>query len=1151
MKKDTYKILRDAPTEKDAFSGGGHERSANALSTSIKQLDEIDAVIGLDGAWGSGKSSIIKMSKAQLNKSDQTDNKKYLFMTFDLWANQSLPFRRAFLEKFIEWAQTETKPSKKVREYLEEKARQIGGKEELIETSTDVHFNALGAIMVLLLPIMPLAYVWLSPFAVKAKVQECVADCTGYAGIQAWLISNASFIMLLFFISIYVAILIRFISLCWEHGNFLTALKKVAGLIERKSEGYRDRKLIRDVDPSTTEFSKTFREILAKLQTDTKRVVCIFDNIDRLQADRVAIVWSDVQAVLERDNDAKIEQVLSAIIPYDRNVIRDALDANVQKRNTANHDDLFRKSFDIIHHVALPVVSDISAFLKSKLSEAMPEQIDTDTLNRVSRIFDYHLGESNSTPRQITAFVNELGSVWFEWNQEIPIDVVSIFVLNRESLETTRSTAAISKITQSEFSNRTKANKQELEEWLAMLIFSAPKEQAMQIALLEPISRELKRHNSSRLVKELRQAEAFEHMLGRVVSTQALPMAKELNDYDHALENLSSLGIEHDFVQEAVNTMVSQVAHLKAAHWEDIPVYEGVLSLPTLVRKEERLTTIQFIVQWAENSLQTVSEREEDAGQCWIDAIDKMREALIAAGITQEEWLDIQKTIHLPKGAKFICGTAIKAGDHGIEISKFNTQGRAAGLVDQLGAEIESASINLPTIVEQIMPLIKTSAKKLMQQVGKTLDTIESQNFDAQNRLALIKSYVALARARGWKNSQNDLETLKNDGAIFQHISTLLQTEELSETGWTDTIAELVILLVLALDSIEVNPNTLQSHPRLGNIAAAANWFNTNVLKHALTEVELTRVIAAVKRQAVDYMYVFRSGNAENQPPIVSQIGVALLHEPPGVQLVQKDFLNRVDKLMELSTEGVVKYASVLDKSHPDWENVDPLSVSLSFVMSISTEDQQHCPNFLKKLDAALIDRSADFWSDDFSNDTTVLTLLENRLLHGGLNIPVAKIKGPIIEHLVNVLTMGTKPVRELSTIVDALPTTSRKSAHKDFLERLTGKPVDAENIMNLVSEYPSLLQEMAYEVAPSPAFEKILMPMLENLNEDFVKLIKTKSDVFKRVIEQVGENGFERVKEVLVSVQSGEFNLQELGNVLGVEIGKKDNESEVDISGQ
>lgn len=95
-----HNILYDQPVNVDAFSGAGHKRTAKALIAAIREFDGTNRAIGLEGQWGSGKSSVIAIAETELRESGD----HYRFFTFDLWRNQTSSFKRAFLEELISWA---------------------------------------------------------------------------------------------------------------------------------------------------------------------------------------------------------------------------------------------------------------------------------------------------------------------------------------------------------------------------------------------------------------------------------------------------------------------------------------------------------------------------------------------------------------------------------------------------------------------------------------------------------------------------------------------------------------------------------------------------------------------------------------------------------------------------------------------------------------------------------------------------------------------------------------------------------------------------------------------------------------------------------------------------------------------------------------
>ena len=96
-------LLEDSPASVDSF--GAHSR----VSTAIAELIASDApggkVIGLEGGWGTGKTTVTHLLKERLS-----GNPEHGFVVFDTWAHEGDPLRRTFLEEMInslvdrEWA---------------------------------------------------------------------------------------------------------------------------------------------------------------------------------------------------------------------------------------------------------------------------------------------------------------------------------------------------------------------------------------------------------------------------------------------------------------------------------------------------------------------------------------------------------------------------------------------------------------------------------------------------------------------------------------------------------------------------------------------------------------------------------------------------------------------------------------------------------------------------------------------------------------------------------------------------------------------------------------------------------------------------------------------------------------------------------------
>lgn len=83
-------IVSTAPCNDDWFEGQSHKRIASKIADII--LDESQhGIIGIDGGWGSGKSNLVGLTQKAIAERVKNDkNKKYEFVTFDVWAQPKL-----------------------------------------------------------------------------------------------------------------------------------------------------------------------------------------------------------------------------------------------------------------------------------------------------------------------------------------------------------------------------------------------------------------------------------------------------------------------------------------------------------------------------------------------------------------------------------------------------------------------------------------------------------------------------------------------------------------------------------------------------------------------------------------------------------------------------------------------------------------------------------------------------------------------------------------------------------------------------------------------------------------------------------------------------------------------------------------------------
>ena len=92
--KYEYKLLREEVASQDAFSQKTHEHIADSI-VSLIENEKGGTTIGLEGSWGSGKSTVISLMTSKLS-----DAKVFIF---DAWAHEGDCLRRIFLESILEF----------------------------------------------------------------------------------------------------------------------------------------------------------------------------------------------------------------------------------------------------------------------------------------------------------------------------------------------------------------------------------------------------------------------------------------------------------------------------------------------------------------------------------------------------------------------------------------------------------------------------------------------------------------------------------------------------------------------------------------------------------------------------------------------------------------------------------------------------------------------------------------------------------------------------------------------------------------------------------------------------------------------------------------------------------------------------------------
>ena len=514
----TY-LLEDLPAEKDAF--GPHQRVADAICDLVTSPNETGGkAIGLEGGWGSGKSTVVNFVAQSLDKS-----KDYQIVLFDAWSHEGDPLRRTCIEAIIKSLQKCGWLGKaKWDETLEEIAKRRK------ETTTSITPSAtwLGTALAVSVFAVPIGVTLLRPI-IKAGIASGINQ-------QPWLFFLMSLLALAPF-GVLLGNLIRVAFLLFydltkgRRGsrNWAGEWSFVVGEAVKETRT----KSFEMPDPTSIEFQQYFdnamSEALGGKKNKKRRLVLILDNLDRVEPESAVAIWSTLQTFIQQSNGGNGNEWFSSIwvlVPYDPSGIRKLWDGKASRtvkgedpnRSTSRPSSSFLdKSFQIRFQVPPPVLSDWKSYLFTLVERAMPSH--GDDCHDLYRVYEYCRTKSiPPTPRQLKLYVNQIGAIHRQWEHTFPLGHVAYYVAHSQ-----RQTPMIDRLLTDEFPPEAAVRMLDdgLEASLAGLAFNVEAKKGMELLLSDSIQQCLLGGSGEELVEISKTSAAgFWPVTEKVVSTK-------------------------------------------------------------------------------------------------------------------------------------------------------------------------------------------------------------------------------------------------------------------------------------------------------------------------------------------------------------------------------------------------------------------------------------------------------------------------------------------------------------------------------------------------------------------------------------------------------------------------------------------------------
>lgn len=425
LTKNEFNFLPDDPVTKDEF--GSHNLVAESIGNKIES-DDSGITIGLEGTWGSGKSSVILMLQERWKKRD--DIKVF---TFDAWSHQGDPLKRAFLEELIARLQSESegrkpwlskRPDDCDQEY--EKCKNCGKRLECRpdEIRDELRLRREHNTIVS----EPTVTDWGKTFAIATLAMPIgVALMSAAPKLTGWYFWLGTILAASPLIIIGACIIYRLFKK--EHatnllGEFVGKTKEITKHTTQRS-----------VDPTAIEFREYYWKILRlSLEGNNRKLVIVVDNLDRVESETALAIWGTMHTFLESHNhqEDEIAKRIWLIVPYDPTSIVKLWGGNrgEEGKPTGLARPFKEKTFQVRYRVAQPLASRWEDYFKARMEDAFPKQ-DEDTYHNIYHIFRIQAvpgyGCNMPTPREMKLFINRMVALGEQHFSDVSLEEIALY----------------------------------------------------------------------------------------------------------------------------------------------------------------------------------------------------------------------------------------------------------------------------------------------------------------------------------------------------------------------------------------------------------------------------------------------------------------------------------------------------------------------------------------------------------------------------------------------------------------------------------------------------------------------------------------------------------------------------------------------------
>lgn len=480
MTNNNYpQFISNLPCGEDYTEGKPQERLAVAIaehiiSTDSKDENKLPRIIGLKGEWGTGKSNVIKILDKPNEKLQEAHTvlkqikEEYHIFEYDAWGYQEDLQRRSFLETLTSKLLKEgfLSESEKVESW--ETKKPITWKKKLEELLAHKRITDNKSI-----PVFNGGALWAALSLSLTPISAFIAERLESQKV----LENIPLLVLIAFCPILLGVIVWLFACIFNkdarHWGYLLKISKDATTSTKNFE------TINEVEPTVAKFIRWMKDLSDNISEYKKpKLIIVYDNMDRLPADKVKELWSSIHTFFAEKGFKNIW----VIIPFDEKHLSCAFGESEEKEQLTKH--FISKTFPVVYRVTPPVITDYQKLFDNLYSQAFGE---TEEKNREKIYRILRLEKPNATIREIIEFINLLVALKQIWKNEIDLLYCAVFKLKEDKITSDAVGQILSGDYLGDYFKSIIPNNEALQTNIAALVYGVSKDLAEQIPMIKYI----------------------------------------------------------------------------------------------------------------------------------------------------------------------------------------------------------------------------------------------------------------------------------------------------------------------------------------------------------------------------------------------------------------------------------------------------------------------------------------------------------------------------------------------------------------------------------------------------------------------------------------------------------------------------------------